>query len=104
MSAPIPSARRFLGLVAVQTIAGPPVVAGPQTITPLARVVLVRLPRGGFVWNRPLAVLVRENGRVTRIPIRDVTYYGQLALLGATVALWIAARRVAARGKEHGAS
>ncbi len=50
-----------------------PVTVGARTITPQTQVVSLRLPFGGFVWNRPAAVLVEENGRVQRLPIPDVT-------------------------------
>src|SRR2546426_444003 len=70
--------RQLRRIVQMQTIAGRHVTAGQRTIIPLARVATVRLPRGGFVWNRPLAVLVLEDGRVTRIPIRDATRLVQL--------------------------
>ena len=52
---------------------GQPVQVGEQTVTPQARVLALRLPFWGFVWNRPVAVLVEENGRSQRIPIPDMT-------------------------------
>lgn len=58
---------------------GQPVTVGGRTVTPQAQVLSLRLPfdrsavAGGFVWNRPVAVVVEENGRYQRIPIPDVT-------------------------------
>lgn len=52
---------------------GQPVTVGERMVTPQTQVLLVRLPFGGFVWNRPAAVVVEENGRVQRLPIPDVT-------------------------------
>ncbi|RMG99290.1 MAG: hypothetical protein D6706_05760 [Chloroflexi bacterium] len=42
-----------------------------RTITLQSQVLAVQLPFGGFVWQRPTAVLVAENGRTTRTPIPD---------------------------------
>jgi hypothetical protein len=46
----------------VEIQAGEPVTIGEQTITPFAQSVQVRLPgmNGGFIWNRPVSVLVQE--------------------------------------------
>jgi hypothetical protein len=46
---------------------------------------VVRLPKGGFVWNRPTAVLVEQDGQARRIPIVDVTRILQVGLLGLAV-------------------
>ena len=42
-----------------------------------------RLPFGGLVWNRPAAVIVRQDGVERRLPIVDVTRRRQVALLAA---------------------
>ena len=55
-----------------------------RTITPQSQAFSVRLPNGGFVWNRPAAVLVEQGDQVERIPIVDVTLLGQIILWGAT--------------------
>jgi hypothetical protein len=55
------------------------------TVTPQSRALLLRLPKGGLVWNRPTAVLVEQDGRVRRIPIVDITRILQVGLLGLTV-------------------
>lgn len=52
---------------------GQPATVGGRTVTPQAQVLALRLPFGGFVWNRPVAVLVEENGRSQRLPIPDIT-------------------------------
>jgi hypothetical protein len=58
------------------------VTAHHVTVTPQSRALIVRLPNGGFVWNRPTAVLVEQHGRARRIPIVDVTRILQAGLLG----------------------
>jgi hypothetical protein len=72
---------------------GEPVQRNGLTVTPLAQSLRVRLPFGpagwGFVWNRPAAVLVEQNGRVERLPIVDVTRLAQIGLLAA---LFVVAR------------
>ena len=69
------------------------------TVTPVSRVLSVRLPFAEFVWNRPTAVVVERDGRVERIPILDVTRIAQLGLLALTVVIWVA--RVAPRRRRH---
>ena len=77
---------RFREMFQWQTISGKPVTAGDLTVTPQSRVLVVRSPYGGWVWNRPVAVQV-EGGNApdagpVRIPIVDVTRLAQLGLLG----------------------
>jgi len=46
--------------------------ANKQT-TPIGRVVQVRLPFASVSWQRPLAVEVRQEGTIYRLPIYDAT-------------------------------
>ena len=62
-----------------------PVTVDDVTVTPRSRALVVRLPWGGLVWNRPTAVLVERDGRVRRIPIVDVTRILQAGLMGLVV-------------------
>lgn len=59
---------------------GEPVVAGDKTITPQSQGLVIRLPIGGLVWNRPVSVLVEQNGRTEEIPVVDVTRTAVLTL------------------------
>jgi hypothetical protein len=70
-----------------RTVAGSPVAAGDATITPLSKVLAVRLPFGGFVLHRPYVVRVERRGSVERIPVRDVTRILQIGLLLASALL-----------------
>jgi hypothetical protein len=54
-------------------VRGAPLTAGTRQVTPVARVARVRWPGGGFEWQRPVAVEVREGDETRRIPIRDET-------------------------------
>ena len=67
-----------------------PVTVGDITVTPRARALVVRLPWGGLVWNRPTAVMVEQAGQVRRIQVVDVTRILQLGLLGLGLAIAVA--------------
>jgi hypothetical protein len=55
------------------TRSGDPLTVGDVTITPQSQALTIRGPFGGFVWNRPVAVLVEREEGVERVPIIDVT-------------------------------
>lgn len=71
---------RLRDMVRVQTLSGDPLSVREVTVTPQSRAVVVRWPKGGWAWNRPLAVLVEREGVTERIPIVDVTRLAQLGL------------------------
>src|SRR5215472_15728639 len=52
------------------------------TLTPQSQVLTVRFPWGAFIWHRPTAVQVEQNGRVEMLPIVDLTRLIQLGLVG----------------------
>jgi len=66
---------------------GTPTTFSGITVTPEAQVVMWRGARGGFVWNRPSAVLVEQAGRTQRIPILNVSRLLQLFFVGMIVAV-----------------
>jgi uncharacterized spore protein YtfJ len=68
-------------LIERTTTTGPVVVAGDVRVTPESSVVIMRLPFGAFVWNRPSAVVVERGGRVERLPIHGVTRIFQIGVL-----------------------
>jgi len=65
-----------------QTVSGEPVAVGDVVATPQSQALVVRWPRGGWVWNRPSALLVERGEESERIPIVDVTRVAQLGLYG----------------------
>ena len=69
-------------LVQWQTVSGEAVRVGDIALTPQSQALTIRLPKGGFVWNRPVAVLVERDGQMERVPVVDVTRIAQLTLLG----------------------
>jgi hypothetical protein len=77
--------------VELKTSTGIPIKRRNMTITPQAQALVVRLPYYGFVWNRPVAMLVEMDGRRERFPILDVTRVAVLAMVGAGVALSLGA-------------
>ena len=73
---------------ALRTVEAPSVEVGSTTVTPLAKVLVMRGPGGVLMRSRPAAVVVFANGRVSRIRIRDTTRVAQAVVL-ITTALWI---------------
>lgn len=69
-------------LVEFETRSGEPVAVGDVTVTPQSSAFTLRWPGGGFVWNRPVAVLVEGPEGEERIPVVDVTLLAQVLLLG----------------------
>lgn len=53
------------------------------TVTPESQVLKIELPFGGFVWQRPTAVIVNEeHGGVRKLPIADVVRTAVFAIWG----------------------
>jgi hypothetical protein len=73
---------RIKDMVSWQTETGDSVEVGDVTLAPQSQSLLVRWPDGGWVWNRPVAVLVERGGETERIPVVDVTRKAQVGLLG----------------------
>ena len=81
---------RLKDKIQCQALWGEPIQVDGVTITPQSQALSVRWPRGGWVWNRPIAVLVEGQGgggEAGRIPIIDVTRVAQWAMWGVTIAL-----------------
>lgn len=85
-----------------ETMNAPAIQHSGRTITPQSQAVTVRLPIPyqqsivGFVWNRPVAVLVQQGAEVTRIPIYNLNRLLIVILLGIftpfLLALWFFSR------------
>ena len=61
---------RLRDLFQWQTLSGAAVAVGDVTVTPQSQALIVRFPQGGLVWNRPVAVLIRQHGETKRVPDR----------------------------------
>lgn len=82
-----------------QKMSGDTVTVGDLSVTPQSRSLAIRWPRGGWVWNRPVAILVERGEEKERIPIVDVTRIARLGLHGLSLvmavvglAMWIKER------------
>jgi hypothetical protein len=84
-----------------RTVSGEPVTAGDITLTPQSQALTVRFPKGGFVWNRPVAVLVERDGQMERIPVVDVTRIAQVFLLGLGFVFFVVGLMLSVRNKER---
>ena len=74
-------------LFQTETRRGKAVIVGETRIVPLAKSVRLLIPGGwgGLIWNRPAGVEVTTGTHTTMLPIRDVTRWVQVLLLGAGV-------------------
>lgn len=72
----------FRDMIQWQTVSGDSVTVDGVTVTPQSQALTIRWPNGGFVWNRPVAVLVNEGETMERINITDVNLIVRLGLLG----------------------
>lgn len=64
-----------------QTRLGTPLVCDDFTVTPQSQALVVRGTNSGFVWNRPVALLVEREGVTERVPIIDVTRIAQIGIV-----------------------
>lgn len=88
-------------MVQWKTVTGNPVQIGEVTVTPQSQALTIRWPNGGFVWNRPVAVMVVRGEETEHIPVVDVTRMAQLGLLGLSVAFSVFAVLKSIRCKEE---
>ena len=93
----------LLNILKFETHTGEPVSLGDTTITPQSQAVIVRWPQGGFVWNRPIGVIVDRAGQTERHPIIDVTRYATWTFAGFTLLFSVIITLIAAdrRSKSH---
>ncbi len=78
---------QFSDFVRLENTSAEPIVVGDTKITPQAQSFSVRFPWGGFIWNRPTAVLVERDDVTQRIPIVDVTRVAQIVLFGLVLSI-----------------
>ena len=62
------------------THAGPTVECGEYSAKLQSWTLVFSWPNGGWVWNRPRAIIVEKSGIQERIPIYAVTLLAQIAL------------------------
>jgi hypothetical protein len=84
-------------ILQIKSAHGERIVIDDKAVTPLSKALVVRLPFGGFVWNRPVAIEVEKDQNIERIPIVDVTLLIQLGIIAigtvVTIAFWLINRK-----------
>ena len=78
---------RFRDMVQFQVHSGNEVTVGDVSLIPQSQAFVFRTPYGGWVWNRPVAVVVRQAGQERRLPIPNPTLMARLAMLGLSFVL-----------------
>lgn len=63
-----------------EPVIGEPQVIGERTIRLKSQAISLITPFGGFVWNRPTAVLVQKDDITDEVPIIDVTRYALISI------------------------
>jgi len=97
---------RLQDFIRLENTSAEPIVVGDTRITPQAQAFSLQFPWGGFVWNRPTAVLVERDDVAQRIPIVDVTRAAQFAVFGlvltfSVIITLLAAQRARPRRIHH---
>lgn len=73
--------RRAENLIELKTETGNPLYVGDCKLTPQSQALIIGGSSGGMVWNRPVALLVEQDGELKRFPILDLTRIIQLGLI-----------------------
>ncbi len=97
---------RLQDFIRLENTSAEPIVVGDTRLTPQAQAFSLRFPFGGFVWNRPTAVLVERDDVTQRIPILNVTRVAQIAVFGlvltfSVIITLLAAQRARQRRIHH---
>lgn len=69
------------------TVQGTAVSTPHHTLIPESQALIIKFPYGGFVWQRPTAVLVQNDAQTERHPIVDVTRLATWSVLAASLLL-----------------
>ena len=70
-----------------KTVQGTAVSTPHHTLIPESQALIIKFPYGGFVWQRPTAVLVQQGEQTQRHPITDVTRLATWGVLAASLLL-----------------
>ena len=68
-----------------KTVQGTAVTTPQHTLIPESQALVVKFPFGGFVWQRPSAVLVQTGAQTERHPIVDVTRLATVSVMAASL-------------------
>lgn len=86
--------------IQLKTVQGTAVHTPHHTIIPESQALIIRFPFGGFVWQRPTAVLVQQGDQTQRLPITDVTRLATWSVLAASVFLPLLLRAISHSPKQ----
>lgn len=75
----------FTDFVQLKTVQGTAVQTPHHTLIPESQALIIKFPYGGFVWQRPTAVLVQQGEQIRRYPITDVTRLATWSVLAASL-------------------
>jgi hypothetical protein len=73
--------------IQLKTVQGTAVSTPHHTLIPESQALIINFPYGGFVWQRPTAVLVQKDNQTERHPIVDVTRLATWSVLAASLVL-----------------
>lgn len=78
---------KLTDFIQLKTVQGTAVQTPHHTLISESQALIIKFPYGGFVWQRPTAVLVQQGDQTQRHPISDVTRLATWSLLGASLLL-----------------
>ena len=78
---------KLTDFIQLKTVQGTAVTTPQHTLIPESQALVVKFPFGGFVWQRPTAVLVQTGAQTERHPIVDVTRLATWSILAASLLL-----------------
>jgi hypothetical protein len=73
--------------IQLKTVQGTAVQTPHHTLIPESQALIIKFPYGGFVWQRPTAVLVQQGEHTQRHPITDITRLATWSVLAASLLL-----------------
>lgn len=71
--------------IQLKTVQGTAVQTPHHSLIPESQALIIKFPYGGFVWQRPTAVLVQQGEQTRRYPITDVTRLATWSVLAASL-------------------
>lgn len=76
-------------IIQLQTTLGHKLSIGQVTIVLQSRALILRWPYGGWVWNKPTAIIVEQRKQTRPVPIVDVTRLAQMGIIGLGLLFYI---------------
>ncbi len=91
---------RLTDFIQFKTVQGTAVHTPHHTLIPESQALIISFPFGGFVWQRPTAVLVQQGEQSERHPIVDVTRLATWSILAISLLLSLFLRMLISRSKQ----